>query len=356
MDGGTQTQAPASQGKPSGGGSQGAGNSTVPVISGKMVRVLKDGEKLPERNDPGYEDWSRPEASAGMKIEALPLGVANKDGFTREIWHVQWREMDPIDLWVIKPSGVKIAPVVLYLYSYDGSNERYKNDDFCRFLTRDGFAAVGFVSAVTEERFHDRPTRDTFISVLQEGLSTTTHDVQMILNFLEKRGDIDMNRVGMWADGSGAGIAIMASAVDSRIRALDLLDPWGDWPDWLAKSSIVREDRRAEYLRPFFLEQVSNLDPLQYFPKVKAQKVRLQYIKDGVSVTPEIVREKMEAAAPAHAEIVHYEDKKAFVSEVSAKGIGFDWIKANASMSNPESERRDRTKAPVGRVEDSKSQ
>ena len=88
----------------------------------------------------------------------------------------------------------------------------------------------------------------------------------------------------------------------------------------------------------------------------EAQKVRLQYIKDGVSVTPEIVREKMEAAAPAHAEIVHYEDKKAFVSEVSAKGIGFDWIKANASMSNPESERRDRTKAPVGRVEDSKSQ
>ena len=36
--------------------------------------------------------------------------------------------------------------------------------------------------------------------------------------------------------GSGAAIAILAAAIDPRLKALDLVDPWGDWPDWLAKS------------------------------------------------------------------------------------------------------------------------
>ena len=330
----TQTQPPALQDKSSVGGSQTGNSANVPSIPGGTVRVLKEGEKLPQREDPDYENWGRPELTPGMRMEAMPMGTAIGDGFTREFWRVQWREMDPIDLWVIKPAGAESPPVVLYLYSYDGSNERYRNDDFCKLLTRDGFAAVGFVSALTEQRFHDRPQIETFVSQLQESLGTTTHDVQMILNFLEKRGDMDMNRVGMWADGSGAGIAIMASAVDPRIKVLDLLDPWGDWPDWIAKSSLVQADPKARYRNPNFLSQVANLDPLQYFPKVKAQKVRLQYIQEGISVTPATVMEKMEAAAPSNTEIVHYENTKTYLSDIAAKGIGFNWIKTNVSTSN----------------------
>jgi len=52
------------------------------------------------------------------------------------------------------------------------------------------------------------------------------------------RGDIDMDHVGMWADGSGAAIAILAASVDPRIKALDLLDPWGDWPKCAPAGSI----------------------------------------------------------------------------------------------------------------------
>ena len=343
-----QPGAPASQEKFSAGESQPAGDPKIPEIPGAIVRVLKDGEKIPERKHPEYEDWSRPELMPGMKLEAVPLGTAKGDGFTRELLHVQWREMDPIDMWLIKPTGVKNPPVILYLYSYDGSNERYKNDDYCKFLIHDGFAAVGFVSALTEHRFHDRSRNQTSVSQLQEALATTTHDIQMILNYLEKRGDLNVNRVGMWADGSGAAIAIMASAVDTRIKALDLLDPWGDWPDWLAKSKLVPEDSRAEYLTPSFLSQVVDLDPLQYFPRVKAQKVRLQYIKNGFSITPRDVREKMERAAPPNAEMVHYEDTKAFVSDVAAKGIGFDWIKANLSTSNPQNQTTGQNKSALG--------
>jgi hypothetical protein len=240
--------------------------------------------------------------------------------------------MDPIDLWIIKPKGIKNPPVILYLYSSNGSNSRYKTDDFCKFLTKDGFAAVGFVSAMTEQRFHDRPMRESFVSQLQEGLGSTVHDVQMILNYLQKRGDLDMQRVGMWGDGSGASVAIMAAAVDPRIKTLDLLDPWGDWPDWLAQSSLVPDERRPLFLKPQFLGTVQDLEPMKAIAKLTTQKVRLQYIEAGVTVTPALAREKMEEAAPSNVQVVHYESLKQF-SEIASKGTEFEWIKNEVARS-----------------------
>ena len=329
-----------------------------PAISGSQTVVVKDEKDIPKRKKPEYEDWSKPELPAGMRMEAVPLLKSEQNGFTREMIEVQWRDLDPIDLWVIKPAGVKNPPVILYLYSYIGSNARYKNDEFCQFVTRNGFAAVGFVSGMTEQRFHDRPMRDTFVNQLQEALATTTHDVQMILNYLAKRGDLDMTRVGMWGDGSGASVAIMAAAVDSRIKALDLLDPWGDWPEWLAKSSLVPESERADLLKPVFLKMVENLDPVNYLPQLKTQHVRLQQIRQGVTVTPDVVREKMEAAAPSNVSIVRFENLKQFLTDVASKGTGFDWIKgrlgsavalpaggaANVTKASAESKNSDRDK------------
>lgn len=309
-----------------------AGNSSEdvnkPAIGGATKTVIvKDESEIPKRKNLDYEDWSTPVLTPGMKTEAVPLLKSEQNGFTRELISLQWRELDPIDVWVIKPTGMKNPPVILYLYSYPSDNVRYKDTQFCQFVTQRGFAAVGFVSAVTGQRRHDRPTKDTFVNQLQEALATSTHDVQMILNYLAKRGDLDMSRVGMWGDGSGAGVAIMAAAVDSRIKALDLLDPWGDWPEWLASSSLVRDTERADVMKPEFLKTVENLDPLKYLPQLKTQQVRLQYIKHGLTATPDAVQQKMEGAAPSTVNVVHYESMNAFLDDVASKGIGFDWIK-----------------------------
>ena len=302
-------------------------DANTPTMAGAKTVFVKDESEIPKRKNLEYEDWSTPVLTPGMRTQTVPLLKSEQNGFTRELVSLQWRELDPIDVWVIKPSGVKNPPVILYLYSYPSDNVRYKDEKFCQFVTQRGFAAVGFVSAVTGQRRHDRPTKDTFVNKLQEALATSTHDVQMILNYLAKRGDLDMSRVGMWGDGSGAGVAIMAAAVDSRIKALDLLDPWGDWPEWLASSSLVRDTERADVMKPEFLKTVENLDPLKYLPQLKAQQVRLQYIKHGLTATPDVVQQKMEAAAPSNVNEVHYDSMNAFLDDVASKGVGFDWIK-----------------------------
>ncbi len=224
----------------------------------------------------------------------------------------------------MKPKGVKKPPVILYLYGYPTNTDIFKNDAYEELVTRDGCAAVGFVSALTGHRYHDRPLKEWFLSELQESLATSAHDVQMVLNYLATRDDLDMNRVGMFAQGSGASIAILASAVDPRIKVLEALDPWGDWPTWMATSPFVPENERAEYVKPEFLKKVATLEPLEWLPKIQAKKFRLEHELFDAN-TPSTVKEKLRAAVPAGASVMVYKNMEEFKAAFG-DGKNLQWI------------------------------
>ncbi len=276
------------------------------------------------------EPWNTPTLEGSELKPSKPESLGNLntvDGvYTQEVIRVMWRPVDPIDLYIMKPVGVKNPPVVLYLYSYPFDIDRYYNHDFCKFLVRNGVAAVGFASALTGPRYHTRPMKEWFVSQMDESLATSAHDVQMILNYLAARGDLDMNRVGMWGDGSGATIAILAAAADPRIKTLDLIDPWGDWPDWIAKSTRIPENERPGFLKPEWLKYAEPLDPTKWLPQLKTQRIRLQFVK-SVGITPVEAQTKMEAAAPPNAQIIRYENLAAFKGATAGGTTGFDWIK-----------------------------
>src|SRR6202451_3394510 len=272
------------------------------------------------------EDWTSP----GLKTSRLHpvpafIGYSNDEpGYTVELIQVQWRFGDPIDLYVMKPKGIKKPPVILYLYGYPSSTDRFKDDGFQKAVTKDGFAAVGFVSALTGHRYHDRPMREWFVSELQECLATSAHDVQMVLDYLATRDDLDMNRVGMFSQGSGASVGILTSAVDPRIKVLEALDPWGDWPIWMATSPFVPADERAEYVKPEFLKKVAGLEPVDWLPKIQAKKFRLDNSLFE-SNTPPAVREKLRAAAPAGTNIMIYKTLDDFKLAFQ-DGKNLEWI------------------------------
>lgn len=272
------------------------------------------------------EDWSSPELRTSHlhPVPAL-IGYANDEpGYTVELIQVQWRFGDPLDLYVMKPTGIKKPPLILYLYGYPAGTDRFKDEGFQKAVTKDGFAAVGFVSALTGHRYHDRPMREWFISELQECLATSAHDVQMVLDYLSTRGDLDMSRVGMFSQGSGASIGILTSAVDPRIKVLDALDPWGDWPVWMATSPFVPEDERASYVTPEFLKKAETLEPIDWLPKIQAKKFRLQDVVFDPN-TPPAAKEKLRAAVPANGSIVTYKTPEDFNAMVRNK-TDLEWI------------------------------
>jgi hypothetical protein len=303
---------------------------TVPVLRAQApaIPLVYEPSSPPPTEGP-KEDWSTLAlGKSGLPIRetgAVLLSKIDGPGYTRELLRVQWRVGDPIDLYVVRPRNVEKPPVILYLYNYTSGTFVFRDDGWCQRATRNGFAAVGFVSALAGQRFHaPRPMKQWFVSELQEALSTSTHDVQMILDYLDTRGDLDMQRVGMFGQGSGGSIAILSAAADPRIVVLDVIDPWGDWPDWLQGSKQIPENERAAYLKPEFLQKVANLDPVTYLPHLAVKSLRLRQVLDN-PITPPAAKDKIAAAAPKPADVTRYPDMAAYQKAWSMGGLS-GWL------------------------------
>ena len=246
-----------------------------------------------------------------------------KTTFIRELWQLRWRPNDPIDLYIILPRNVQKPPAVLYLYGFPSDTDRFKDDGYCQRVTQNGVAAIGFVSALTGQRYAYRPFNNWFVSELPESIASTVHDVQMILNQLVTRQDLDLTRIGIYGQGSGASIAILTAAVDPRLKAVDLLDPWGDWPEWFAKANEFPEAERTTYLRPDFLRKLEPLEPTNYLAALKNRKLRIQFVQGNGE--PEEVVKKLEAAAPTNAEVRHFRTGHDMFAAYSG-GRLFAWV------------------------------
>jgi dienelactone hydrolase len=272
------------------------------------------------------EDWTTPFVSTTHLVPSPPIVAPQGDRatFTRELVSLQWRPFDAIYVYVIKPKGVTKPPPVLFLYGFPSGTKRFLDDSYCRRITEGGCAAIGFESALTGERFRMRPMREWFVSELPESLATSAHDVQYILNYLATRGDLDMNRVGMFGQGSGGSIAILAAAADPRIKAVDLLTPWGDWPDWAEKTAVISKADRPLYQLPKFQNSVAPLDPVAWLPNLADRQVRLQFREDDPAV-PDKSREAIEKALPKSATLVTFKTNIAMYAGISG-GRLFQWM------------------------------
>jgi hypothetical protein len=286
------------------------------------------------------EDWTTPSLDTSSLRMVLPIRAYLNErlGYTVELLQAQWRWGDPIDIYVIKTKALRKPPVVLYLYGYPTDTDTFRDEEWQRAATQDGLAAVGFVSALTGQRYHDRPMREWFLSELQESLATSAHDVQMVLNYLEKRDDLDMSRVGMFAQGSGASIAILASAADPRIKALDVMDPWGDWPTWIATSTFVPKDERANYEKPEFLKKAAVFETIDWLPRIQAKRFRLQQNLYETN-TPTTSKDKLRAAVPRGTTVVVYQTAHEMDAALTSGSGLLGWMR-NA-LQNPAAEAPD---------------
>ncbi|WP_263359823.1 alpha/beta hydrolase family protein [Acidicapsa ligni] len=286
-------------------------------------------------DDAPKEDWNTlalaksnlpPQSIGGFLLSKVDL----PGGCTREILRMEWRKNDPIDLYVIRPTHNGKMPVVLFLYNYTFDNDIFREDRWCDRARDNGFAAVAFATALSWPRIHSpRPIGNWFVSQLQEALASSTHDVQMVLNYLETRNDLDAGHVAVFGQGSGGAVAILSAAADQRIASLDLLDPWGDWPEFLRDSKQIPEDERPNYLKPEFLKSVASLDPVDYLPELKDRVVRMQQISDE-PVMPAAAKEKMASAAPHSDQLMRFPDRAAAGKALGSNGI-MSWLGEQAN-------------------------
>jgi cephalosporin-C deacetylase-like acetyl esterase len=284
--------------------------------------------EAPKKHPPEIaENWAKlDDITTGL--QPRPPFEVQKDEepeFVREFIRLQWRPSDPIDLWLMRPKTNTKIPVVIYLYSFPDESERFRDDAWCRRVTAGGFAAVSFASALTGQRYHNRPMKQWFISELEEALGSSVHDLQLILNYLQDRGDLDTEHVGVFGMGSGGSIAILAAYADPRIKAVDVLDPWGDWPDWLDQSPAVPGNERPKFTTHDFLNSVAPLDPTAYLPVLKSPKIRVQQTLTD-PITPKLAKESIASALSVNAQLVRYANPEEHLNTWQVGGLS-GWIK-----------------------------
>jgi hypothetical protein len=156
----------------------------------------------------------------------------------------------------------------------------------------------------------------------------------MVLNYLATRSDLDMDRVGIFGQGSGGAIAILSAAVDPRIKAVDAIDPWGDWPDWLAKSPQIPDAERERYLTPGFLGSVAPLDPMRWMSNLSTRPFRLEETLFS-GITPEAARNRLVLPLPPHAIHVQYKTSEDYVRDASTGGRILDWLQGQLTPTKP---------------------
>jgi len=273
------------------------------------------------------ENWkSLSDITTGLQPRPpFPVQKDDMPGFVRELIRVQWRMGDPIDLWVVRPKTSAKVPVILYLYSYPKDPDQFRDNGWCERATAGGFAAVGFASALSGQRYAYRAMKKWFVSEIVESMGSSAHDVQLVLNYLADRGDIDLDHAGMIGMGSGASIAILAAEADPRIKALDLLDPWGDWPDWMRESPAIPENERPGYETEEFLKSAAAVDPVAYLPLLSNRSLRLQQTWNE-PVTPTDAKERIAAATPKSIQFVKYSNAQDLLKAWQAYGLS-GWIK-----------------------------
>jgi hypothetical protein len=228
--------------------------------------------------------------------------------------------------------GVAKPPVIIYLYGYPREAVRFLDPEFCKTVTHDGFAAVGFSSMLTGQRYHDVPMKTWFVSELDRSLIGTAHDVQMVLNYLTDRNDFDLSRVGVFGEGSGGTVALISAAADARIKAIDLLNPWGDWESWLMQSKVVPDRERSDFAAKGFLDRLAPLDPVNLLPGIKTPPLRLQQTLWNETEVPVVSRERVASVLGSNATLSRYKNEQEYSDRVGRNGKMLDWLKGRLSL------------------------
>lgn len=273
------------------------------------------------------EDWTKLAVSRSDFGPANPIeaGVQTQPGFTRELLQVQWRSGDPIDVYIVRPENSVRPPAVIFLYTWPGGAEHFKSDAWCRSVTQHGFAAVGFVSALTGQRYHDRPWKETFATELPETLAESVHDVQLMLDYLDTRKDLDHSRYGIFGQGSGGTIALLSASVEERLKAVDVIDPWGDWPVFLRSSPVLLETERGPLLAPKSLGALAPLEPVAAIKQLRNRTLRLQQSTMNLS-TPESAAQAIHDSLPSTATYVRYTSEEDYRERAMREARILNWM------------------------------
>jgi len=132
-----------------------------------------------------------------------------------------------------RPLGVACAPVVVMCMGLDSAKEEMDSYESL-FLAR-GLATLTFDGPGQGESEYDIPIRGEYETA-----------VKAVVDWLEKRTDVDATKVGLWGVSLGGYYAPRAAAFEKRVKACIGLSGPSDWSEiWSQLPELTRETFRV---------------------------------------------------------------------------------------------------------------
>ena len=144
----------------------------------------------------------------------------------------------------------------------------------------------------------------------------------------------------MFGEGSGGTIALLAASVDPRIKAVDVLNPWGDLEGMAGSISACSQCGKVPItLKPGLSGLRRSAGPASgpcRRGELRAcHSVCSRNLWDDTTSTParNAARERIAAALPASASLAQYKDKQDYFEKVGNNGKMLDWMYAHLPSS-----------------------
>ena len=132
-----------------------------------------------------------------------------------------------------KPSGAAKPPIVVMCMGLDSAKEEMESNEAV-FLDR-GMATLTFDGPGQGEAEYELPIRGDYEAA-----------VKSVVDFVERRADVDARRVGLWGVSLGGYYAPRAAAFEKRVQACIALSGPYDWAEiWSGLPDLTREAFRV---------------------------------------------------------------------------------------------------------------
>ncbi len=245
---------------------------------------------------------------ATAALEPEELDPEDAGAWTSQVVHYNGAEGLRVPGLLLRPKKAERPPCVLFLHGYGGSKEQARM--IAALLIPRGIAVFAIDAVMHGERAE--PGRELLSPELMQGgrpIVRTVIDNRRGIDYLETRGDIDVERLAMLGVSMGGIFGSILAAVEPRIDAAALIVAGGRWDLLLANSPHPRAQKLQQLgIQSEVVQQAMRVvEPVNFVGHIAPRPV-LMVNGEQDQIIPRVCAEALHEAANEPKQVIWYED------------------------------------------------
>jgi len=211
-------------------------------------------------------------------LNVKTITLENKPGYVREEFTFEGCPGEQVPVLAMIPSdGAKRSPAIILLYGI-GMNMKFA-DELAEGVTQSGFALFVPEQLGRGKRRQQRLNSWQQLVALRRRILLTVHEARRLADVVEKRPDIDPQRIYLWGASFGAMTGCASVAYDPRFKAAVFTLSGGDLQKMVADTPYRKKIPRFSWLKaaaPVGASLLRPVDPIWHVGQIAPRPLLFQ--------------------------------------------------------------------------------